>query len=87
MNPEILFAQYAAQCPIEIPPEAVDEELQELVLEEKQRMQYETLTGAAIHLAPQQELDERMEVLQAEALCRRESVLCWKKFCGNSPFP
>ena len=45
MNPEILFAQYAAQCPIEIPPEAVDEELQKLVLEEKQRMQYSKWCG------------------------------------------
>lgn len=87
MNPEILFAQYAAQCPIEIPPEAVDEELQKLVLEEKQRMQYETLTGAAIHLAPQQELDERMEVLQAEALCRARERLVLEKILREQPLP
>lgn len=55
MNPEILFAQYAAQCPIEIPPETVDEELQKLVLEEKQRMQY-TPNVAAIRYQAREEI-------------------------------
>lgn len=71
------FSRYAAHSPLEPAPEAVEQELELLILEEKQRMQYETLTGAAIHLQPQLELEEAMDELrrQAQRLAREALVL------------
>ena len=59
----MLFSKYAEQYPLTVPQEAVENELQLLILEEKQRIQYETLTGFAVHLSPQEELNKKMEVL------------------------
>ena len=70
MTQEMLFSKYAEQYPLTVPQEAVENELQLLILEEKQRIQYETLTGFAVHLSPQEELNKKMEALQAEALRR-----------------
>ena len=67
MTQEMLFSKYAEQYPLTVPQEAVENELQLLILEEKQRIQYETLTGFAVHLSPQEELNKKMEALQAEA--------------------
>ena len=63
MTQEMLFSKYAEQYPLTVPQEAVENELQLLILEEKQRIQYETLTGFAVHLSPQEELNKKMEVL------------------------
>lgn len=52
MTQEMLFSKYAEQYPLTVPQEAVENELQLLILEEKQRIQYETLTGFAVHLSP-----------------------------------
>ena len=51
MTQEMLFSKYAEQYPLTVPQEAVENELQLLILEEKQRIQYETLTGFAVHLS------------------------------------
>ena len=60
MTQEMLFSKYAEQYPLTVPQEAVENELQLLILEEKQRIQYETLTGFAVHLSPQEELNKKM---------------------------
>ena len=75
MTQEMLFSKYAEQYPLTVPQEAVENELQLLILEEKQRIQYETLTGFAVHLSPQEELNKKMEALQAEALRRAKEML------------
>jgi len=59
MTQEMLFSKYAEQYPLTVPQEAVENELQLLILEEKQRIQYETLTGFAVHLSPQEELNKK----------------------------
>ena len=74
MTQEMLFSKYAEQYPLTVPQEAVENELQLLILEEKQRIQYETLTGFAVHLSPQEELNKKMEALQAEALRRAKAI-------------
>ena len=40
MTQEMLFSKYAEQYPLTVPQEAVENELQLLILEEKQRIQY-----------------------------------------------
>ena len=66
MTQEMLFSKYAEQYPLTVPQEAVENELQLLILEEKQRIQYETLTGFAVHLSPQEELNKKWK------RCRRK---------------
>ena len=61
MIQELLFSKYVEQYSLTVPQDAIENELQLLILEEKQRMQYEMLTGAAMHLAPQEELNEKLE--------------------------
>ena len=75
MTQELLFSKYAEQYPLTVPQEAIENELQLLILEEKQRMQYEMLTGSAMHLAPQEELNGKLEALQAEAPMRSASTM------------
>lgn len=58
------FEQLALAQDITVPPEQVEEQLSLCILEEKQRMQYETLTGVQIHLNPGLEIQQRMGELQ-----------------------
>ena len=80
MTQEMLFSKYAEQYPLTVPQEAVENELQLLILEEKQRIQYETLTGFAVHLSPQEELEA-----EAAAIARRQNttVAELKRFLGE----
>lgn len=86
MTQEMLFSKYAEQYPLTVPQEAVEQELHMLILEEKQRMQYEMMTGAALHLSPQDELNEKMEALQAEALQRAKEALVLRKIMALQTF-
>ena len=87
MTQEMLFSKYAEQYPLTVPQEAVENELQLLILEEKQRIQYETLTGFAVHLSPQEELNKKMEALQAEALRRAKEMLVLREIMAAQTFP
>lgn len=87
MTQEMLFSKYAEQYPLTVPQEAVENELQLLILEEKQRIQYETLTGFAVHLSPQEELNKKMEELQAEALRRAKEMLVLREIMAAQTFP
>ena len=87
MTQELLFSKYAAQYPLTVPQEAVENELQQLILEEKQRIQYEMLTGSAMHLSPQSELNEQMDALQAEALRRAKEMLVLREIMAAQTFP
>ena len=87
MTQELLFSKYAEQYPLTVPQEAAENELQLLILEEKQRIQYEMLTGSAMHLAPQEELNEKMEALQAEALRRAKEMLVLCEIMAAQAFP
>lgn len=80
------FSRFAACYPLEVPPEVVDRELELLILEEKQRMQYETLTGAAMHLQPQAELDERMDDLRHRAQCAAKEALVLRSLLTEHQF-
>ena len=86
MTQELLFSKYAEQYPLTVPQEAVENELQLLILEEKQHMQYEMLTGSAMHLSPQEELNERLEALQAEALRRAKETLVLREIMAAQTF-
>ena len=86
MTQELLFSKYAEQYPLTVPQEAVENELQLLILEEKQRIQYEMLTGSAMHLSPQEELNEQMDALQAEALRRAKEMLVLREIMEAQPF-
>ena len=83
----MLFSKYAEQYPLTVPQEAVENELQLLILEEKQRIQYETLTGFAVHLSPQEELNKKMEALQAEALRRAKEMLVLREIMAAQTIP
>ena len=87
MTQELLFSKYAAQYPLTVPQEAMENELQQLILEEKQRIQYEMLTGSAMHLSPQSELNEQMDALQAEALRRAKEMLVLREIMAAQTFP
>ena len=87
MTQEMLFSKYAEQYPLTVPQEAVENELQLLILEEKQRIQYETLTGFAVHLSPQEELNKKMEALQAEALRRAKEMLVLREIMAAQTIP
>ena len=87
MTQEMLFSKYAEQYPLTVPQEAVENELQLLILEEKQRIQYETLTGFAVHLSPQEELNKKMEALQVEALRRAKEMLVLREIMAAQTFP
>lgn len=86
MTQELLFSKYAEQYPLTVPQEAIENELQLLILEEKQRMQYEMLTGSAMHLAPQEELNKKMKALQAEALRRAKETLVLREIMTAQTF-
>lgn len=58
-----------------------------LILEEKQRIQYEMLTGSALHLSPQDELNEEMDALQTEALRRAKEALVLHELLTAQTFP
>ena len=87
MTQEMLFSKYAQQYPLPVPQEAVEEELQMLILEEKQRMQYEMLTGSALHFSPQEELAGKMEALQTEARRRAKEDLVLREILAAQVFP
>lgn len=61
------FEQLALDQDITVPPERVEEQLNLCILEEKQRMQYETLTGGQMHLNPSLEIQQQMGELQQQA--------------------
>mgnify|MGYP000937016031 CR=1 FL=1 len=84
MTQEMLFSKYAEQYPLTVPQEAVENELQLLILEEKQRIQYETLTGFAVHLSPQEELNKKMK---AEALRRAKEMLVLREIMAAQTIP
>lgn len=75
MTKEALFSQYVDQYPCTVPAQALEQELSLILLEEKQRMQYEMLTGAAMHLHPQMELDAQMDELREIAQRRAKESL------------
>lgn len=87
MTQEPLFSKYAEQYPLTVPQEAIENELQLLILEEKQRMQYEMLIGSAMHLFPQEELNGKIEDLQAEALRRAKETLVLREIMAAQTFP
>ncbi len=87
MTQEMLFSKYAEQYPLTVPQEAIENEFQLLILEEKQRMQYEMLTGCAMHLSPQAELNEKTEALRAEAARRAKETLVLREIMATQPFP
>lgn len=87
MTQEMLFSKYAEQYPLSVPQAAVEEELHMLILEEKQRIQYEMLTGSALHLSPQDELNGEMDALQAEALRRAKEALVLQEILATQTFP
>ena len=79
MTQEMLFSKYAEQYPLTVPQEAVENELQLLILEEKQRIQYETLTGFAVHLSPtvaelKRFLGEDLAMLQSDLKKRKAAA-------------
>ena len=82
MTQEMLFSKYAEQYPLTVPQEAIENELQLLILEEKQRIQYETLTGFAVHLFPQEELNKKMEALR-----RAKEMLVLREIMAVQTFP
>lgn len=86
MTIEEAFSHFAAHYPLEVPPEAVEQELELLILEEKQRMQYETLTGAAMHLHPQLELEEAMDDLRRQAQCTAKEALVLRTLLAEQEF-
>ncbi len=75
MTKEELFSQYVEQYPCVVPAQALEQELSLILLEEKQRMQYEMLTGTAMHLQPQMELDAQMDALREIAQHRAKESL------------
>ena len=87
MTQELLFSKYAEQYPLTVPQEAMENELQLLILEEKQSMQYEMLTGSAMNLSPQEELNEKLEAMQVEALRRAKETLVLREIMAAHPFP
>ncbi len=87
MTQEILFSKYVEQYPLTVPQKAMEEELHMLILEEKQRMQYEMLTGEAMHLSPQDELNENMDALREEALRRAKEKLVLHEILAAHAFP
>lgn len=86
MTTEKAFSRFAARFPLEPSPEAVEQELNRLILEEKQRMQYEMLTGTALHLQPQQELEEAMDELRRQAQCSAKEALVLRTLLAEHDF-
>ena len=86
MTREQLFSQYAEQYPASVPEEAAEAELQVLVLQEKQRIQYEMLTGSAVYYDPRKELESKMDALKTEANRRAKETLVLKKIITEQSF-
>lgn len=80
------FHRFVEAYPMEVPPAAVEERLKLLVMEEKQRMQYERLTGKDMHLYAQQELAEQMESLEKEAFRAAKESLVLKRLVEEHDF-
>lgn len=81
------FSRYVEESSLEVPEEKVQQELELLILEEKQRMQYETLTGVQMHLNPGRELQERMEQLRQEAARRAKEEAVLNQILTSREFP
>ena len=84
MNKEKLFRDYVIHADVEVSRETVANELQYLILETKQRFQYDTLTGAMAHPDPQGELEELLPELQKEALFAAKADLVIKKVIAEN---
>lgn len=87
MTDERKFARFVEAYAAEAPPEAVEEQLKLLIMEEKQRMQYDRLTGRDMHLYAQQELDERMPALETEARYAAKEALVLRRLLEENDFP
>lgn len=86
MTQEQLFSKYAADYPLEVPQDAWDAQLDLLLLEKKQQMQYEMLTGTAIHLQPQAELAAQMDCLRAQAFVQAKEQLVLQAILREQSF-
>lgn len=53
---------------IEVPQEAIDNELAYIELDMKHRMQYDRLSGGGMHLFPERELQQQADELRAAAV-------------------
>ncbi|MBQ9068059.1 MAG: hypothetical protein IJ131_03215 [Eggerthellaceae bacterium] len=63
-----LWRRFVDAYEVEVPEEAVLNELNYLKLQLRHNMQYDRLSGGDLHLFPGQELDEQMDELQAVAM-------------------
>ena len=65
---DALWRRYVDAYDIDVPEEAIENELSYITLEMRHRMQYDRLTGGDLHLFPAQELAEQEEELRAAAV-------------------
>ena len=71
---------------IDVPEEAVENELAYIRLEMKHRMQYDRLSGGGMHLFPDDELEKQADELQAAALFEAKAPRVVKAIIAEQGF-
>ena len=77
------WRDFVASYDIEVPEQAVQDELEYIELGLRQGMMYDRLTGSAPHLFPQRELAEQAEELRAAALFEAKEPLVLKRIIAE----
>ncbi len=85
-NREEKIKSFVTQYPIEVPEQAVENELNYIQLEMRHRMQYDTLTGGRLHLNPFGELEEMKEELYQAAFYEAKYDLVIKDVISRRNF-
>ena len=71
---------------VEVPEEAIENELAYIKLDMRHRMQYEQLTGGGMHLFPDQELEQQDDELRTLALFEAKMPRVVKIIVGEQGF-
>ena len=81
-----IWRGYVEAYDIDVPEEAVQNELEYLRLAMRHNMQYDRLTGGDAHLFPGRELSQQEEELRAAALFEAKEPLVLKRIIAGQGF-
>ena len=77
---------YVAAYPIDVPEDAIREEMRLIEMDLRHRMQYDRLTGGGLHLFPSLELEKQADDLRAAAVFEAKSPLVLRELTAKLDF-
>ena len=83
---EDAWRAYVAAYDIEVPEEAIENELNYIKLDMRHRMQYDQLSGGGLHLSPDDELAEQEGQLRAAAVFEAKAPRVVKAIIAEQGF-